>query len=58
MVKPDKEIYQQLLEEAMILPKETLFLDDMLPNLKAAEKLGIKTKQIIPNQFTVLDYFK
>ena len=58
MVKPDKEIYQQLLEEAMILPKETLFLDDMLPNLKAAEKLGIKTKQIIPNQFIILDYFK
>jgi glucose-1-phosphatase len=58
MAKPNQEIYQQLMDEAMILPKETLFLDDMLPNLKAAEKLGIKTAQIIPNKFTILDYFK
>lgn len=58
MVKPDIAIYQQLMDEAMILPKETLFLDDMLPNVKAAEKLGIKTTQIIPNKFTILDYFK
>ncbi len=58
MAKPDKAIYQQLMDEAMILPKETLFLDDMLPNLKAAEKLGIKTIQIVPNKFTILDYFK
>ena len=58
MVKPDKEIYQQMMDEAMILPRNTLFLDDMLPNLETAEKLGIRTKQIIPNQFTILDYAK
>lgn len=58
MAKPDKAIYQQLMNEAMILPKETLFLDDMLPNVKVAEKLGIKTVQIIPNKFTISDYFK
>ena len=57
-VKPDKEIYQQLMDEAMILPRHTLFLDDSLPNLKTAEKLGIRTKHIIPNEFTILDYFK
>lgn len=58
MAKPNKAIYQQLMDEAMILPKETLFLDDMLENVKAAENLGIKTVQIIPNKFTILDYFK
>lgn len=58
MAKPDKAIYQQLMDEAMILPHETLFLDDMLDNVKAAEKLGIKTVQIVPNKFTILDYFK
>ena len=58
MAKPDKAINQQLMDEAMILPKETLFLDDMLLNVKAAEKLGIKAVQIIPNKFTMLDYFK
>lgn len=58
LVKPDKAIYKRLMDEAMILPKETLFLDDMLPNVKAAEKLGIKTVQINPKDFTILDYFK
>lgn len=58
MAKPDRAIYQQLMDEAMILPKETLFLDDTLLNVKVAEKLGIKTVQIIPNKFTILDYFK
>jgi glucose-1-phosphatase len=58
LAKPDKAIYKQLMDEAMILPKETLFLDDMLPNVKAAEKLGIKTVQINPKEFTILDYFK
>ncbi len=58
LAKPDKAIYQQLMDEAMILPKETLFLDDMLLNVKTAEKLGIKTVQILPNKFTILDYFR
>ena len=57
-LKPEIEIYQQVLKEANLEPHETLFLDDMLINLEAAATLGISTKQIVPNQFTILDFFK
>lgn len=57
-LKPDIEIYQQVLLEANIIAKETLFLDDMLINLESAATLGIQTKQIIPNQLTIIDFFK
>lgn len=57
-LKPEIEIYQQVLLEANIQANETLFFDDMLINLESAETLGIQTKQIIPNQFTIIDFFK
>lgn len=57
-LKPEIEIYQQVLKEAYIKANETLFLDDMLINLEAASTLGIRTKQIIPNKFTIIDFFK
>ena len=56
-LKPEVEIYQQVLKEANIQSHETLFLDDMLVNLEAAATLGIHTNQIIPNQFTIIDFF-
>ena len=57
-LKPEIEIYQQVLKEANLEAKETLFLDDMLINLEAASTLGIHTKQIIPNQITIIDFFE
>ena len=57
-LKPEVEIYQQVLDEANIEASETLFLDDMLINLESAATLGIKTQQIIPNKFTIIDFFK
>lgn len=57
-LKPEIEIYQQVLLEANIQANETLFFDDMLINLESAATLGIQTKQIIPNQFTIIDFFK
>jgi glucose-1-phosphatase len=56
-LKPEVEIYQQVLKEAHLHSYETLFLDDMLTNLEAAATLGIHTKQIIPNKFTIIDFF-
>jgi glucose-1-phosphatase len=56
-LKPEVDIYQQVLKQANIHSHETLFLDDMLVNLEAAATLGIHTKQIIPNQFTIIDFF-
>lgn len=55
--KPHTDIYEAVLAEAGLNPAETLFLDDMLPNLEGAAKVGIQVKQIIPNEFTILDMF-
>lgn len=43
MRKPDVEIFEFVLQENKLNPKETLFLDDHLSNLQGAEQAGIKT---------------
>ena len=40
--KPDSRIYQVLLEKYSLLPQESLFIDDLEVNVKAAEKIGMK----------------
>ena len=40
--KPFHEFYQKLLNRYNVDPKKTLFIDDNLRNVKAAEELGIK----------------
>jgi putative hydrolase of the HAD superfamily len=42
MAKPDPAIYLHVLKELGTRPDETLFLDDKLVNIEAAEALGIK----------------
>lgn len=44
-IKPEREIYEYLLNEYKLLPDETLFIDDTVENLKGAEEFGIKTFQ-------------
>jgi 2-haloacid dehalogenase len=41
--KPFPEFYQLLLDRFKLKPKETLFIDDNLRNVKAAESLGMKS---------------
>lgn len=43
MMKPDSRIFQTVLEDANIDPKETFFIDDSAANCLTAEALGIKT---------------
>ena len=43
MVKPDEQIFRQMLADAQILPGETLFIDDSPVNCAAASQLGIMT---------------
>ena len=45
--KPNLDIFQQVLEENNLIPKETLFVDDTKENTDAAERLGIKTWNLI-----------
>ena len=42
-VKPEKEIYQCLLQRYSIQPDEAVFLDDITANLEAAKKYGMHT---------------
>lgn len=46
MRKPDREIYEMVLEENELVAGETLFLDDNLTNLEGAQSVGISTFQI------------
>ena len=40
-VKPEKEIYEKLIADCALTPERTLFIDDTLPNVEGAMKLGI-----------------
>jgi epoxide hydrolase-like predicted phosphatase len=43
MQKPDVEIFKFVLQDSMITPESTFFIDDSPANCKAAESLGIQT---------------
>lgn len=43
MLKPDACIFEYVLQDAHILPEETLFIDDATVNCRTAELLGMKT---------------
>ncbi|XP_003462988.1 acyl-CoA dehydrogenase family member 10 [Cavia porcellus] len=44
--KPDSRIYQLCLERLGLQPSESIFLDDLGSNLKAAARLGIRTIKV------------
>lgn len=41
MTKPDREIYERLLEKFQLKAEETVFIDDRLANVRGAESVGI-----------------
>jgi 2-haloacid dehalogenase len=43
MRKPFPEFYQLILDRFELTPEETLFIDDNLRNVEAAEKMGLQT---------------
>jgi putative hydrolase of the HAD superfamily len=45
MAKPDPAIYRHVLSELGTQPQETLFLDDKLINVEAAQALGMRAIQ-------------
>jgi len=55
--KPDAEIYEYVLEQHDLKPKECLFIDDTRENTEAAENLGIHTWNIEPTREDVIDLF-
>ncbi|MGL4968818.1 MAG: HAD family hydrolase [Fusobacteriaceae bacterium] len=43
LLKPEKEIYEEILGKYKLVPKETLFIDDSLENIEAGKKFGLHT---------------
>jgi len=43
VIKPDKRIFEKMIEDSGMNPAETLFVDDGQANIEAAAKLGFKT---------------
>ena len=48
VMKPDERIYRILLDRYHLNAEDTLFIDDRLENIRAAEKLGIQGWHYIP----------
>ena len=46
-VKPNAEIFHQMIADSGMIPSETLFVDDGLANVEMGEQLGFKTYQPI-----------
>ncbi len=55
--KPDEGIYTYVLQNAGLNPSECIFIDDSLPNLEAAAKLGIAGIHIT-SEVDVTDFFE
>lgn len=43
MRKPNKDIFEQVIEEQGLVPEETLFIDDSPQHIETASQLGLKT---------------
>ena len=41
--KPDKLIFEKMIEDAKIIPNQCLFLDDSIANIETAKKIGFHT---------------
>lgn len=44
--KPDIEAFQYIIRDCNLNPKETLFIDDFINNIKAAKKTGLHTRHL------------
>ncbi|MBQ9285736.1 MAG: HAD family phosphatase [Bacteroidaceae bacterium] len=49
IMKPDPAIFRHMLDDAGLVPSETIFLDDSQANIAAAAALGIKTYLVEEN---------
>ncbi len=60
-VKPEREIYEKLINRYNLKPDSTLFIDDSEKNIEAAKKLGFKTIHFNDNiklSSSITDYIR
>ena len=48
--KPNKDIFDFVLNDENLLPEETLFIDDTWINIETAQKMGFKTHHLLPTE--------
>lgn len=54
-VKPQPEIYQQVIRQSNLIPQQSVFIDDVPENLEAAARQGIWPLWLEPGRTTMLD---
>jgi len=55
MAKPSREIFISMIEQAQMVPSQTLFIDDAPANVQSASKVGFKTLLYIPGSNLVAE---
>lgn len=55
--KPWPEIYRQVIDENQLNPAETLFIDDNLENVQAANTVGLQGLHVVPNLNGSVQFF-
>jgi putative hydrolase of the HAD superfamily len=55
--KPDPQIYKVVMAEQGLIPEETLFIDDMIENIKSARNLNIFSYHLVPEREDIVDLF-
>ncbi|GLB49758.1 HAD family hydrolase [Neptunitalea lumnitzerae] len=55
--KPNADIFEFVLKDAHLTPKETLFIDDTAEHIATAHSLGIHTWNLIPGKDEVTNLF-
>lgn len=56
MRKPDKEIFELVIQENNLNPKETLFIDDSIQHVQGAQNVGLNAVHL--QQINVLELFE
>lgn len=54
MRKPEPEIFQYMMDQFRLDPKETFFVDDTLENVQSAARLGIRVWHLIPEEEDII----
>lgn len=54
-IKPEPEMYEELIRRYDVIPKETVFIDDLLPNIEAAKEKGFHTIQFTSKEEAELE---
>ena len=51
MIKPFESIYNTLIKRYLLIPDETLFIDDNQKNIDTGNKLGLISKKVEPDNY-------